>query len=283
MIVVGVDGSVPGRAAVDWAASDAVRLHVPLRIVHAVDRMPHQVARFPNPDQPDSLRRAGQKVLNEALALVHERQPAVEVGTRLVEGSPASVLREEARTAAELVVGSRGLGGLAGALLGSVSDHVAGHAEGPVVVVRGVPRPVHGHVVVGLDGSPGCEPALTYAFRQAALRGSVLHAVHAWTLPPQRFGIETPHEMDDLRACGLALLSSLLETFKKEYPQVKVVEEVPYAAPVKALSRAADKADLLVVGSRGRGALGSALLGSVSRGVLHHAGCTVAVVRPASR
>ncbi|WP_223168221.1 universal stress protein [Nonomuraea sp. SYSU D8015] len=114
-------------------------------------------------------------------AIAASRWPStVEVETQNVEGTPAVVLREQAKDATELVVGSRGLGGFAGALLGSVSLHVTGHVHCPVVVVRGDLRPVRGEIVAGVDDSPECEPALAYAFQQAKLRGSTLRVVHAW-------------------------------------------------------------------------------------------------------
>ncbi|UBU18250.1 universal stress protein [Nonomuraea gerenzanensis] len=257
MIVAGVDGSIPSRAAVDWAAADALRMHEPLLLVHALDRSPYQISKFPDAGHSDSVLRAGQRALNEAVALVHERQPSVEVTTQVVEGTPAPVLCDQGRTAAELVIGSRGHGALTGVLLGSVSTHVAGQAACPVVVVRGDRRPRHGQVVVGVDDSPASRPALAYAFAQASLRGSGLLAVH----DRQRGVIE------------------LLETCKKEYPQVTVIEQLGGAHPAETLAEMSERADLLVVGSHGRGAVGSALAGSVSRDVLHRARCAVAVVR----
>ncbi|UBU11524.1 universal stress protein [Nonomuraea gerenzanensis] len=256
MIVAGVDGSVPSRAAVAWAAADAHRMHEPLLLVHALDRAPYQIAGFANAALPDSVLRAGRKVLNEALALVHERRPTVEVSTRTVEGAAAPALCDLAGEATELVVGSRGRGALAGALLGSVSDHVAGEASCPVVVVRGELRPCYGQVVAGVDDSPASGPALAYAFEQAALRDSTLRILHS----------RTP------AGAGQPPAVELLETLQKKYPQVTVIEQAFVGHPVDA----SGEADLLVVGSRGRG---SALLGSVGRGVLHHARCPVAVVR----
>ncbi|MEV4471884.1 universal stress protein [Nonomuraea sp. NPDC049504] len=279
MIVVGVDGSVPARAAVAWAANDAFRMHQPLRLVYAVDRQPYQIAKFPDADRPDQLRRAGQKALNEAVALVHERQPSVEVTTVLEEGPPARILREQGKAAVEVVISSRALGAVTGALLGSVSDHVAGQAEAPVVVVHGGQRSAHGQIVVGVDDSPDCTPALAYAFQQAALRGSTLRAVHAWRRPVQAFGTELPHEAGEDRVAREDMVRACLEPFKRQYRDVTVIEDIRYADAVEALTQASEETDLLVVGSHGRGALSSALLGSVSRGVLHHARCTVAVVR----
>ncbi|TDD46943.1 universal stress protein [Nonomuraea terrae] len=277
MIIVGVDGSVTARAAVEWAAHDAFRMRLPLRIVHAVDRTPYQISKYP--DRPDALLIEGARTLREAEALVHERRPTVEVTTRQVEGTPAAVLQEQAKEATELVIGSRGLGGFAGALLGSVSAHVAGHARCPVVVVPGGHRPVYGEVVVGVDDSPQCEPALAYAFEQAALRGATLRAVHAWQLLVPAFAMDAPYDVDELRAAQHKVVGGRLEAAHARYPQVTVVESDVSATPVDALVEASGRADLLVVGSHGRGALGSMLLGSVSRGLLHHAHCPVAVVR----
>ncbi|MFI7636778.1 universal stress protein [Nonomuraea sp. NPDC049400] len=279
MVIVGVDGSATSRAAVEWAANDAFRMRVPLRIVHAVDRSPYQISKHPAPAMPDLLLREGHRILREAEALVRERQPTVEIETRDIEGAPAEVLREQAEGATEIVVGSRGLGGFSGALLGSVSMHVAGHVHCPVVVVRGEHRPTYGEIVVGVDDSPECEPALAYAFEQAKLRGSALRVLHAWQLPVHAFAPEASYDLDEVRAAQHQAVRNRMALFSKDYPQVRVVEDVHCANPVDALTDASELADLLVVGSHGRGALGSMLLGSVSRGVLHHARCPVAVVR----
>ncbi|MET7332295.1 universal stress protein [Nonomuraea sp. NPDC005650] len=280
MIIVGVDGSVTSRAAVEWAADDAFRMRMPLRIVHAVDLLPYQIGRYPNAALPDVLQHEGRRILSEAEALVHERQPTVEVTSQDVEGSPTAVLRQQAEGAAEIVVGSRGLGGFAGALLGSVSMNVAGHVRCPVVVVPEGHRPVHGEVVAGVDDSAECEPALAYAFEQAKLRGGALRVVHAWQLPVHAFAPEiSGYDMDEVRTAQHQVVRDRVAIFSEDYPEVKVLEDVQSAHPVNALTDASERADLLVVGSHGRGALGSMLLGSVSRGVLHHAHCPVAVVR----
>ncbi|RSN04810.1 universal stress protein UspA [Nonomuraea sp. WAC 01424] len=279
MIVVGVDGSVAARAAVVWAANDAFRLRTPLRIVHAVDRTPYQIHRFATAWMPDMLMDEGQRILREAEALAHERQPSVEVTTLDVEGVPATVLRAQEKEATEIVLGSRGPSGFAGALLGSVSTNVAGHARCPVVVVRGEHQQVRGQVVAGVDDSPECEPALAHAFEQARLRGATLRVLHAWQLPVHAFAPEAAYDLDEVRAAQHQVVAERVNGFAADYPEVNVLREAPTAHPVDALTAASDEADLLVVGSHGRGGLGSALLGSVSRGVLHHARCPVAVVR----
>ncbi len=280
MIIVGVDGSVPSRAAVEWAADDALRMREPLRVVHAVDRSWYQVGKFPIEDMPDTLLRNGRQVLRDAREVAHDRQPGVEVTTLDVEGVPAVVLEDQAKDATEVVVGSRGLGGFAGTLLGSVSTHVAGHVHCPVVVVRGERRPApYGEIVVGVDDSPECEPALAYAFEQAKLRGARLRVVHGWQLPVHAYVPGVTYDLDEIRAARRQVVRDRVAIFAQDYPQVTVVEDAPQAHPVQALTEASERADLVVVGSHGRGTLGSALLGSVSRGTLHHAACPVAVVR----
>ncbi|GAA3507642.1 nucleotide-binding universal stress UspA family protein [Streptosporangium album] len=279
-VVVGVDGSADADRAVRWAADDASLRRLPLRIVHVVERGPYDIPRFATPSQPDTLIVNGREVLLEAERMARARQPSVEVGTELIEGSPVAVLREQAENATEIVLGSRGLGGFAGALVGSVSAHVAGHAHGPVVVVRLGGEETHREVVVGVDDSPQCEPALAYAFEQARLRGCALRAVHAWQLPVHAFAPEISYNMDEIRHTQHQMVKDGLSAWQEKFPEVKVVQDVHSAHPVDALEDASTRADLVVVGSRGMGAVGSVLLGSVSRGVLNHARCPVAVVRP---
>ncbi|WP_169946479.1 universal stress protein [Microbispora sp. H11081] len=279
-VIVGTDGSRAAVAAVEWAAGDAARKGLPLRIVHAVDRMPYEIARYPIPVE-DQLDRAGRRILEDAQQTVRETHPAVRVTTAMVEGEPSRVLRQEAAEAAQIVVGSRGHGGFAGMLLGSVSMHVAGQVGVPVVVVRpGVHAP-HGLVVVGVDGSDEAGTALTYAFEEARLRDCRLLALYAWQLPVHAFAPEITYDIDEVRKAQEDYVAGMLRAHQDRYPDVRAEMRAVCAHPVSALVEAGDKADLLVVGSRGRGAVGAAVLGSVSRAVLHHAHCAVAVVRPA--
>ncbi|MEU4833198.1 universal stress protein [Streptosporangium sp. NPDC023615] len=277
-IIVGTDGSAGATAAVEWAADDAARADLPLRVVNAVLRRPNDIPKFIVLEE-DVITRDAQRVLAEAEATVRARRPFVEVSTAMIEGPPPLVLRDQGQGAEEVVIGTRGLGGFAAALLGSVSMHVAGHAHCPVVVVHPATGPAHDEITVGVDDSDACEPALAYAFHQAKLRGATLRAVHAWQLPVHAFAPEVAYAMDDIRAAQHAVVADRLDTWRQKYPGVDLVEDVRCAHPVDALVEASGGSDLVVVGSHGRGGLGSLLLGSVSRGVLHHARCTVAVVR----
>ncbi|MGW4964665.1 universal stress protein [Nonomuraea sp. NPDC004186] len=279
MIISGVDGSRASCAAVAWAVDDAKRRHEPLRIVHAVNRDSYRFSRFHAAPEPDVLDRMAQTMVTEAAELAGERQLDVEVSTEVVEGPAAVALREQAKDATEIVIGSRGLGGFEGALLGSVSLHVAGQAHCPVVVVRREQESVRGEVVVGVDDSPECEPALEFAFRQAELRGSPLRALHAWQPPVQLYAPQVNYDPDDVTAAANQVVAARIARFREAYPGVEVVEDVRRAHPVDALVTASAKAALVVVGSHGRGVIRSALLGSVSHAMLHHARCAVAVVR----
>ncbi|WP_431917145.1 universal stress protein [Nonomuraea jabiensis] len=279
MIIAGVDGSRASCAAVAWAVDDAKRRQEPLRIVHAINRDSYRFSRFHAAPEPDVLDRMAQTMVAEAAALAGERQLDVEVSTEVVEGPAAVALREQAKDATEIVIGSRGLGGFEGALLGSVSLHVAGQAHCPVVVVRPEQESVRGEVVVGVDDSPECEPALEFAFRQAELRGSPLRAVHAWQPPVQLYAPQVNYDPDDVTAAANQVVAARIARSREAYPRVEVIEDVRRAHPVDALVAASAKAALVVVGSHGRGVIRSALLGSVSHAMLHHARCAVAVVR----
>ncbi|MEO3811614.1 universal stress protein [Sphaerisporangium sp. B11E5] len=278
-VVVGVDGSPASLAAVVWATDDAVRSGASLRVVFVLNRDPYQITRF-DPGLGDQLARGAERVLEEAERAARARDRDVAVTTRVLEGRPSEVLRSQAAEAAELVVGTRGMGGFARLVVGSVSMHVAGHAPGPVVVVPQTAFAPKGEVVAGVDDTPECLPALAYAFEQAARRGATLRALHAWEPPVYPFAPDIAYDAEQTRTDRQTAVAGLLAKGRAEYPGVRVIEDVRRGHPVEALAAASERADLLVIGSHGRGALTAAVLGSVSRGVLHHAKCPVAVVRP---
>lgn len=279
-VVVGVDGSPASLAAVQWATDEAVRAGVPVRIVFVLNRDPYQLRRFPDPELDDQLTRGATKVLAEAEQIAHARSENVTVTTQLLEGVPGEVLRDQAAKATELVIGTRGMGGFARLVVGSISMQVAGRATGTVVVVPHLPDLTKGEVVVGVDDSPECLPALTYAFEQAARRGATLRALHAWEPEVYPYAPDIAYNMEETRIAHQTAVASLLAKARAEYPTVEVIEDIRRAHPVEALAAASEGADLLVVGSHGRGPVTATVLGSVSRAVLHHTRCPVAVVRP---
>jgi nucleotide-binding universal stress UspA family protein len=181
-----------------------------------------------------------------------------------------------------LVLGDRGLGGVAGLVLGSVAVALAAHGACPVVVVRGTARNQEGPVVVGVDGSSVSEAALAFAFEAAAARGVELVAVHAWLPTAIDRALEPLVDWDVVAVEEDAILAERLAEWGQKYPQVTVRRTVVRDGAARALVDATRDGQLVVVGSRGRGNAAGLLLGSVSHGVLHAANCPVAVVRPGS-
>jgi nucleotide-binding universal stress UspA family protein len=180
------------------------------------------------------------------------------------------------------VVGSRGLGGVSGLLLGSVAVALAAHASCPMVVVRGEDRPDAADLPVGIgvDGSPTSEAALAFAFEAAAVRGVGLVAVHTWADVEFRPGMAPLVDWSSIAEDEEVVLAERLAGWSTKYPDVPVRRVVQRDGAATALVELSRDAQLVVVGSRGRGQLSGLLLGSVSHGVLHRSHCPVAVVRP---
>ncbi|MGW4798084.1 universal stress protein [Nonomuraea sp. NPDC004297] len=274
LIVVGTDGSPGADTALAWAGDDAARKGLRLELVHVIERGSYDMPRSPLPGLLENLGEVAEAMLEEKAETVRTRHPEVEVTTEVKTGSAVAELRAQAESAAELVVGSRGRGGFVSALLGSVSLGVAGHAHGTVVVVR-PSTPDGGQVVVGLDEKGTSEPALAHAFAEASLRRVPLRVVHAYTIPLHAFSLD----FEQLQRTQYEYMRGRLTVWQADYPEVEVVEDITSVHPVSALTEASKNADLLVVGNRGHGGMTSAMLGSVTHGVLHHAHCPVAVVR----
>jgi nucleotide-binding universal stress UspA family protein len=271
-IVVGVDGSDSARQALAWARDEAVLRGAGLRVVHAWSPPPPvtEIGVMVSPGDDETYEKLAQEVLSDACATIAADSPAsLTIESSAVRGYPSSVLLHAATEADLLVVGSRGRGGFAELLLGSVSHQCVHHADGPVAVIPpSAPAPGSGDVVVGVDGSEGSWMALRWAVDEAAIRGARLSVVHAWTtayaVPPG--GQRLLHEMVD----------GTVARAERPPPDIELlpVEEPP--AP--ALLHRAKGAGLLVVGGRGRGGFAALLLGSVSQQCLHHASCAVVVV-----
>lgn len=183
-VVVGIDGSESALEAVRWAAREADRRQVPLRLVNAFgwpDTRHIGDAGFGGGSR-EVLLRSARKELAAAAAVADQAAPGMVVEQQLVVGFPVPVLQAEATRAQLVVLGHRGLGGFTGLLVGSVAVALAAHAACPVIVVRGsgLDAPSEGPVVVGVDGSPTSEAAIAFAFGAAAARGVPLVAVHTW-------------------------------------------------------------------------------------------------------
>jgi nucleotide-binding universal stress UspA family protein len=292
LVVVGVDGSASALHAVRWAAREAARRHAPLRLVHACYLMPvrhpRQVA--PPAEYHDAVLEQGRHWLNQAAEAARTTAPDVSLGTDLRDGIGANVLISESKTALLVVVGSRGIGGFRGLLVGSVSAAVSAHGHCPVVVMHGPggdgAPPESGPVVVGVDGSPLSDAAIEFAFAAAGERGVPLVAVHSWldvNLAAGWPGLPNTIDWEWVGQDEARRLDEVLARWSEKFPEIELRKVVERDRPERALLKAAADAQLVVVGSRGRGALTGLGLGSVSQSLLQHAECPVVVARTETR
>ncbi|MCZ4558733.1 universal stress protein [Rhodococcus maanshanensis] len=284
-VVVGVDGSQSATDAAWWAAECAVARGAPLKIVTTM-YVPgsYAVPIGMPPEFYDEQETAAKERLSAAAA--HARLAAGEglsIDTDLFTGPATATLLSQSETASMLVVGSRGLGEFTGGLLGSVSSAVVGHARCPVAVVKALAEPegvARRPVVVGVDGTRNSEPAIAEAYLEASLRKADLIAVHAWsdlTLPP-RFS-DDGLDWEPIQSREAVTLSESLAGYADDYPDVHVHPIVVRQEPVRSLLEYSRRAQLVVVGSRGRGGFASMLLGSTSRALLHSISCPLLIVR----
>lgn len=288
VIVAAVDGSRSAVDAARWAAEEATARGDTLRIVHAyvvpVYGYPEFAATFPR--LREGMRHQGTEWLGEAREAAEKVAPGVTVETALVEGEPMNVLVEESRQARMTVLGSRGLGGFTGMLVGSVAVGLSAHGHSPVVVVRTPqqPLPPEAPIVVGVDGSESSTAALWFAFTEAADRRVPLTVVRTWrgifldeAVPRYPLKVD-PHEIEEGER---AALTQQVGPLRDSHPDVAVETAVVRGRPVRTLLEYGEGARLLVVGSRGCSGFEGMLLGSTSRALVVHAPCAVAVVRPA--
>lgn len=281
-VVVGIDGSPSALRAVRWAATEAARRRVGLRVVTAFAWTADHVVGHAGLGERyrDQMLEVARYEVAAAAEAANAAEPDLDVMPQVEVGAPIGVLGTEARRAQLVVLGDRGLGGLTGVLVGSVAVALAAHAACPVVVVRGDRSGADGAVAVGIDGSPVSEAALSFAFDAAAARGAELVAVHSWWPTMFDNALGPMMDWDAVAVEESAVLAERLAGWGQKYPQVAVRRVIVRDAPARALVEASKSAQLVVVGSRGRGNATGLMLGSVSHGVLHGAHCPVAVVRP---
>jgi nucleotide-binding universal stress UspA family protein len=268
-VVVGIDGSDLSTIALAWGVDEARRRSRPLRLVHTADRADLET---------------GEKMLDDALVRARRAVPDLDVSTVLESGHPADALLKQASDASVVVLGSRGRSDLSSLLLGSTSLQVAMHAPCAVVVIRlagedAPPGRSAGRVVVGVDNSPRSERAVDFAFEEADSRGVGVTAVLTWLGPEIDSSASPSHEWEQAAEDEKALLAKSLAGRRAEYPGVDVVQKAVRGDPAVALTDESAGAELLVVGSHGRGGFDGIVRGSVSHTLLHHAHCPVAVVR----
>ncbi|WP_158888142.1 universal stress protein [Amycolatopsis anabasis] len=287
-IVVGVDGSEAALGAVRWAAVEARHRRCGLRLVHAIDDPALSFpAAMPLREEPRRfLRIRGARLLAAAREAAKEVAPELELETELSERSVTPVLLAAAESASLLVLGTWGLRPLGRALAGSVSIALAAHARCPVALIR--PHvaeeapPADGPVVVGVEDSPASAAAIPIAFEEASWRGGRLIALHCVNTPFLAAVFEETHvhlDQPALETQAREVLTDRLGDWPQRYPGVTVERLVTRGHPTEELLGMADRAQLLVVGSRGRGGLAGMLLGSTSQAVMSYALCPVIVAR----
>jgi nucleotide-binding universal stress UspA family protein len=274
-----------------WAAAQALRRHVDLRLVHAVSlpAYPFDAGFTPPPDFFAGLESEAQDLLSRARTYVVARYPKLTVTAELRTGQPAGALIEESRSAVLVVLGVHAPRPQR-LPLGSTAVSVAAHGQCPVAVIhdRGDDQelPNTGPVVVGMDGSSASEAAVAIAFEEASARAAELVAVHAWDafasnteyLYARQFLINwAPMEERERE-----ILAERLAGWQEKYPDVTVRRELTLEKPAHALLEYGATAQLVVVGSRGRGGFAGMLLGSVSQKLIHQATCPLIVARPAA-
>ena len=283
-ITAGVDGSEESIAALAWAGREAVRRGLPLRVVHAWRFQRHEAFDVGDRDTQGQWVR---DAVSEAARTVTERHPGLAVTTDVVEEGAVDALVAAAADAELLVLGSRGHGRVVGFPVGSVGQQVIAEAPRPVVLVRAGDEPAAEaagrEIVVGQHGDPeDSAAALGFAFETAAARGATVRAVRAWTLPPvfaySPGSLKLLDEAGGMEPYETKALTGALKPWRERFPDVPVVEHVEMGSAGQVLLSAAGQAQLVVVGRRARRTAVGTRIGSVAYGVLHHAGCPVAVV-----
>lgn len=278
-VVVGVDGSAASHRAVDIAAAAARRLHRPLHVLHAtgVGIVPWTVERLAAQDQ----------ITEGSARQAREAAPDLDVTRETVVADPSAALVDASATAALVVVDCGGLGRASGLLLGSTSRAVAAHAQCPVLLTPHTGSwKEHGPVVVGVDASEHSAPAIAWAYAEASTRGAPLLAVHTWWWEePDPFlaGRDWEDEWRDVTETQRLEVAEMLAGWQEKYPEVQVSTTLVRGHAPTILAEESRDAQLLVVGTRGRGGFAGLLLGSVSASLITHTRCPMTVVPSTAR
>ncbi|MFF5497369.1 universal stress protein [Streptomyces aquilus] len=290
-VVVGLDGSRESLAAADWAAREALRRGLPLRLVHAWEGG----TSVGEPGLPElaAPRYWSQRILRGGLDRLGESYPQVRLSADQVPHSAPEALVAVGDEAELLVLGSRAFGGFGGFMAGSVALATVARVTRPVVLVRAhqslesehlpdaegrpsVSTPYR-EVMVGVDPAHRCEELLAFAFESAMLRAAPLRAVYIWQLP---FLPAAAQGRARKAVSGTAehALRTVLEPWREKFPTVEVHTPALEGRPAVQLTQAAGDAGLLVVGRKVRPSRIGTHTGPVVHAVMHHVRCPVAVV-----
>ncbi|MER6185927.1 universal stress protein [Streptomyces sp. NPDC001652] len=290
-VVVGLDGSRESLAAADWAAREALRRGLPLRLVHAwAGGTSPDESELPELEAP---RYWARRILRGAMDRLNESYPQVYLSADQISRPAADALVAAGEESELLVLGSRAFSGFGGFMAGSIALATVAHATRPVVLVRAdqtledehMPD-AEGHasartpyrgVVVGVDPASPCEELLAFAFESAMLRSAPLTVVYAWRLPYVPTALEAKARRDVRRAAERTL-GAVLGPWREKYPTVEVRELVEEGRPAQQLLEVTQDAGLLVVGRKVRPARIGMHTGPVAHAVMHHVRCPVAIV-----
>jgi nucleotide-binding universal stress UspA family protein len=282
-IVVGVDGSPSSKDAVQWAAQEAAMRKVPLTLIHVLPSA--AVMAWPDLPLPQEFMEwpeaEGHNIIRDASAIATAAAgEEIQIESDMVGGPPIAALADISKEAQLVVVGCHGRGTLH-RMLGSVSSGLIHHAHCPVAIIHDddsfIPDPDFAPVVIGIDGSPASQAATAIAFDEASRRGVELVAVHAcidwdgWGYPDIGWSA--------LEQQGHEVLAERLAGWQAQYPDVRVRRVVVADQAAERLLRESTAAQLVVVGSHGRGGFAGMLLGSVGSAVAQAAHIPVIVAR----
>ncbi|HET9172694.1 MAG TPA: universal stress protein [Actinospica sp.] len=279
-VIVGVDSSENSARAAQWAAREALSRGVPLTVVHAVHLPDAAAMPLEPPQYAERQREQGDKLVTLVARNLAAEFPGLEIGTEVSDLTPARTLNTLSLEASLVVTGTRGHGGFAGMLLGSVSRKLAAHSHCPLAVVRGFEsEDVLDEVVLGVEPNQSAA-AIRYAFDAAQRLGAVLHAVRAWSPRPTYAAPTGPYfaELEEFRAQERKEVEELIAPFRSAFPSVQVEITAARGNPVPILVETARDTRLLVVGAhRHRGPLAVGA-GYVVEGLLAHSPTPVVVV-----
>ncbi|MES4903516.1 MULTISPECIES: universal stress protein [unclassified Streptomyces] len=284
VVTVGLDGSQESLAAARWAAGEAERRELGLRLLHA-----WVLLSPPTPDSPaaDDQNYWAERIVHDAHTELSRRHPDLPIEEELVAGEAETALLDAAGRSRMLVLGSRGMEPLASFFFGDIGLYVVGRAERPVVLVRagepgggGTSEVRERDVVVGLSLHGPQDNLLEFAYVTAFTRGVPLRAVHGRSLPVHA---HVPWGVDagiarDVAEQAQRELDEVLRPWRKKFPRVEVVDEVRLESPAQAVVRAAAGSGLLMIGRRKHRAALAPRLGPVAQAAVHHGTCPVAVI-----